>query len=125
MQVLWLILILPGLIFAYVVILRPVLRKVPAFQRFYSDADTFWGKAWALCGNSLTIAGHYVIGGFSAMLVFLDPIGNLIGDPELKSQVENMLQSNPKALGYFTFAISVLTIFFRIRSMFKDVSPGG
>jgi len=119
MQALWLILILPGLVFAYVAILRPLLGRISAFQQFYAGANTFWQKVWAVCGNSLTIAGHYILGGLSAGLVFLDSIGSLIGDPDLKEQVQNLLQSNPKVLGYVTLAISILTIFFRIRSLTK------
>ena len=115
MTLLWLVLIVPGLVFGYAIILRPILRKVPAFQKFYADSDTFWGKVWALCGNSLTIAWHYIVGGVSTLLVFLDPIGQLIGDPDLKAQVQDLLQTKPKVLGYVTLGISILTIFCRIR----------
>ena len=119
MQLLWAILIVPGLVFAYVAILRPLLGRIPAFQKFYAAANGFWQKVWAICGNSLVIAGHYIFGGLSAGLVLLDSIGSLIGDPDLKEQVQNLFQSNPKVLGYVMMAISLITILFRIRSIIK------
>jgi len=50
-----LLLIAPGLVVAYVVFIRPVLRAMLGLKTFYAEADSFWAKVWALCGKSVTI----------------------------------------------------------------------
>jgi hypothetical protein len=111
--------ILPGLIAAYLIFLRPMLKAMPALREFYAKADTFWQKAWALCGNSLTVAWSYslmIVGGF---LNQIDPIAATLGDPNFKQQVAEALHSDPKALGYFAMAVSAVTIAARLRSIAK------
>lgn len=115
----FLLLVLPGLICLYALLLRPLLHKVPAFQKFYAEADGFWSKVWAVCGKSLTIAWGYVVGGVGSGLALLDPVANAIGDPDLKTQLTNALQSNPQILGYILAGISVVTIMARVRSLMK------
>lgn len=119
MTALWLILIVPGLICAYAMVLRPFLHKIPAMQRFYKDADGFWAKVWAICGKSMTMLWGYVLGGLGAVLSLMQPIANAVGDPDLKDQVTNLLQSDPKILGYVTIGISVITIIARLRTIGK------
>lgn len=116
----FLFLILPGLIAGYALILRPLLHRIPAFAVFYANADGFWGKIWALCGNSLTVAWSYVVGGIGAALALLTPVASLLGDPGLQGQVTDALKSNPQVLGYVMFGISVITIAARVRSILKD-----
>lgn len=117
---LFLFVILPGLVAGYALILRPMLHKIPAFAAFYAEADGFWEKVWALCGNSLTVAWGYLLGGVGAMLGLLQPIANLLGDPGLQGQVTDALKSNPQVLGYVMFGISVITIIARVRSIIAD-----
>jgi len=119
MTVFLLMLIVPGLVCCYALILRPVLRKVPALAKFYNEADGFWATVWAYCGNSATIAAHYVVGGIGAGFALLDPLASALGDPGLKDQITSALAGNPKAVGYAMIAISVITIAARLRSIAK------
>jgi hypothetical protein len=119
MHVLLAILIVPGLIVAYAMILRPLLHRIPEFQKFYAEADGFWAKVWAICGKSVTVAWSYIVGGVGASFALLDPIASALGDPQLNSQVSGALQSNPRFLGYFAIGVSVITIAARLRSISK------
>ena len=119
MTALWLTLILPGVVCAYFLFLRPILRAIPELQKFYAEADGFWAKAWALCGKSVTMAWSYFLIGIGALMQWLEPISNALGDPDIKAQVNNALQSDPKILGYVAMAISVITIAARLRSIAK------
>jgi hypothetical protein len=112
-------LILAGLIAVYVLFVRKALEGVPGLKRFYADADGFWASVWALCGNSLTIAWSYVVMGAGAAAQAIDPIASALGDPDLKAQITSYLSANPKALGYFAIALSVLTILSRLRTIGK------
>lgn len=114
-----LILIVPGMIVLYALVLRPILHRIPALAKFYSEADGFWSNIWAMCGKSITIAWSYIVGGIGSAFALLDPISSALGDPDLKNQVTNALQSNPKVLGYVTIGISVITIAARLRSLSK------
>lgn len=111
--------ILPGLIFAYFVFLRPVLKAIPALKNFYAEADGFWAKLKALAGNSLTVAWGYFIAGVGFIAQWIEPLGNMVGDPDLKSQITNTLQANPQILGYVLMGISAITIAARLRSIAK------
>lgn len=118
----FLFLVLPSLIVAYVMILRPLLHRIPAFAKFYADADGFWEKVWALCGNSLTMMwGHILtLGGIS--LGVLDYVAPLVGDPDLKAQVQSILQplvSNPKYGGAVVIAVGIITMAVRLRGLLK------
>src|SRR4051812_39012484 len=105
-----LLLILPGLIAAYLILLRPVLKAMPALTEFYTEADTLWQKAWALCGKSLTVAWSYSLLLAGGILNQIDPIAATLGDPNFKQQVADALHSDPKALGYFAMTVSAVTI---------------
>lgn len=118
---LWVLITAPGMIVAYALILRPILHKIPAFKSFYDNADGFWAKVWALCGNSVTVLWGYILGGIGSAFALVDQLGPMLGDPSLnlKQQVTEALQSNPQYLGYALTGISVVTILARIRSMTK------
>jgi hypothetical protein len=122
MNFLWSILIVPGLIVAYALILRPLLHKIPAMQKFYAEADGFWAKVWAICGRSATIAWHYILGGIGLAAAFGDKIGTALGDPnlDLKQKIVDAVQNNPRIIGYVAIGISALTIWARLRSIMKS-----
>lgn len=113
----YLALILPGLIVAYFLFLRPVLHALPQFKKFYDEADGLWQTVWAVCGKSVTIAFAYFIQVLSWSLQWMDPIASFFGDPELRDQLTVILQANPKVLGYILMAISFATIAARVRSL--------
>lgn len=116
---LWLLLIVPGLLCAYFFFLRPILRAIPALKSFYIEADTFWGKVWAIMGKSVTVVWGVFLTGVGTIFQWLDPIASALGDPDLKVQVSDALQANPKILGYVLMGISVVTIVARLRSIGK------
>lgn len=111
------LLIAPGAIVAYWLFLRPFLHALPQLKGFYEKADGFWQTVWALCGNSLVIAWMYVVQGFGQLITWIDPIANLIGDPELRTHITEALGANPKILGYVLMGISAITIAARLRSI--------
>ena len=119
MSTLVFILAMPGLICLYALVLRPLLARIPALAKFYAEANGFWAKVWAICGKSATLAWSYIVGGIGSAFALIDPIASAAGDPDLKGQVTTLLQSNPKVLGYFAMAISVITIVARLRSIAK------
>lgn len=113
----FLLLILPGLIVGYFLFLRPVLHAMPMLQRFYDEADGFWQTVWAFCGKSVTMIWALVLQGLSWALQMIDPLASMVGDPDLRQQITDGLQANPKVLGYILMAISFLTIAARLRGM--------
>lgn len=116
----FLLLTLPGLIVGYFLFLRPALKAVPAFKEFYAEADGFWAKVWAICGNSATLAWSYFIQVLGWVLQWIDPIAGALGDPDLRQQITETLGANPQILGYVLMAISAVTIAARLRSITKD-----
>ena len=74
-----LILIVPGLVVGYALLLRPILHKVPVLAAFYAEADGFWAKVWASCGKSATVAWGYALGGLGSAMALLDPLANAVG----------------------------------------------
>jgi hypothetical protein len=116
---LWFFLALPGLIFAYAVVLRPLLHKIPAMQKFYAEADGFWAKAWAICGRSTTIAWSYILGGIGAAFSLFDKLAQVVGAPDLDIQgkVKDALAEHPQIVGWVLFGISILTIWTRMRGI--------
>jgi hypothetical protein len=99
--------------------LRPRLKAYPAFAKFFAEADGFWAKVWALCGNSLTVAWGYLLAAIGVFLDRLDDIAKTMGDPNFKQQVADFLHSDPKYLGYFAMMVSFVTIAARVRSIGK------
>lgn len=119
MTLIWIVLIAPGAAVAYWLFIRPVLRALPQLKEFWRVADGFWEKVWALCGNSLTVALSYVVQAIGWLLQLLDPVADMLGDPDLRYQISEALQANPRMLGYILMAISALTIVARLRSFAK------
>lgn len=115
---LWL-LVIPGLLCAYFIFVRPILHAIPALKAFYDEADTFWGKVWGVMGKSVTVVWGLFLTGVGTVFQWLDPIATALGDPDLKSQVSEALQANPKILGYVLMGISAVTIAARLRSIGK------
>lgn len=115
----FLALTLPGCVVGYFLFLRPVLKAIPAFKEFYAESDGFWGKVWALCGKSVTLAWSYAIQALGWLLQWIDPVANMVGDPDLRQQITETLGANPKILGYVLMVISAVTIAARLRSITK------
>lgn len=112
-------LILPGLIAAYLIFLRPALKAMPALKGFYEQADGFWAKVWALCGRSTTILWSLIVAGGAKAFDSVDPLAALLGAPDFKNQVMTLLKDNPEYLGYFAMVVSGITIAARLRSIAK------
>jgi hypothetical protein len=112
-------LILPGLVAAYFIFLRPLLKAIPALQAFYTEADGFWAKVSALTWHSLTVAWSYVLLVIGFLLQSIEPIANALGDPDIKAQVTGALQADPQILAYILMGISAITLAARLRSMAK------
>lgn len=112
-------LILPGVLAAYMIFIRPILRAMPALKGFYSEADGFWAKAWAVSGKSITMVWSYALMAIGGLLNQLDTIASTFGDPNFKQQVGDLLHADPKALGYFAMVVSAVTIAARLRSITK------
>lgn len=113
------LMILPGLIVGYFLFLRPALHALPQLKQFYAEADGFWEKVWALCGKSTTMAWAFFMQAISWALQWIDPIANMVGDPDLRTQITDTLGANPKIMGYVLMAISFVTIAARLRSFAK------
>jgi len=117
---LWFILIVPGLIAFYFMILRPILKAIPQFKKFYAEADGFWMKLSALGGHSLSIAWGYFMMVMGMLGSLVDMLGSALGDPELKQQITDQLSGiNPKAAGVALMIISLVTIVARLRTLVR------
>lgn len=115
---LWL-LIVPSLICAYFIFLRPVLKAIPALKTFYTEADGFWAKVWAIVGKSVTVVWGASLSGAGVLFQWLDPIAAFLGDPDFKAQIMEMLKNHPEYLAYTLMGISGITIAARMRSIAK------
>lgn len=114
-----LIFVLPGLIAAYFIFFRSILKAVPALKSFYAEADGFWAKVWAVCGKSVTMAWSYFLAGVGALMQWIEPIASALGDPNIEARVTGALQAKPEMLGYMLMVISAVTIASRLRSIAK------
>lgn len=110
---------LPGFLAAYFMFVRPVLRAMPVLKSFYSEADTFWQKVWAVCGKSLTNLWSGILAVVGGIFSQLDTIATTLGDPSFKQQVTDLIGADPKAIGYFAMIVSAVTIAARLRSIAK------
>jgi len=119
MDYLYITVTVPGLVCLYAFFVRPILRGMPTFKEFYSEADTFWGRVWAVCGKSVTMAWSYFLMFAGALLNNLDGLATQLGDPNFKQQVADFLHGDPKYLGYFAMVVSAVTIASRLRSLTK------
>ncbi len=116
----FLALTLPGLVVAYWLYVRPFLRALPMFKKFYASADGFWAKVWALCGKSATMAWGLFLQAVGWMLQLIDPIAATLGDPDFRQQIMSTLGADPKIGGYILMAISFITIAARLRGLAKS-----
>lgn len=116
------ILIVPGLLAAYFILARPLLKKIPAFAKFYDEADGFWAKLWALSGKSLTMLWGYGLAAVGGSLQLLDMLAAALGDPslDLKTQVVQALKDNPSLAAYVLMGISAITIAARFRGLLSS-----
>lgn len=112
--------ILLALILIYVLVLRALLHKIPAFAKFYGEADGFWSHVWAICGKSLTMLWSYVLGGIGGLFALLDRLGPVIGDPSLDLESKIRANLTPTVAGYVLLGISLITIAVRVRSLGKS-----
>jgi hypothetical protein len=106
-----------GLAGVYFAIVRPILEAKPQFKSFYDEADTFWKKVWAFSYKSATVLLSYIQGLLGILATQLDSIAALLGDPDFKTQVSNMLGAEPKTLGYVMLAMSLIMFAARMRSI--------
>ncbi len=113
----FLALTVPGLVVAYWLYVRPLLRALPMFKQFYAEADGFWQTVWAYCGRSATIAWGLALQALSWALQLIDPIATTLGDPDLRQQIMSTLGADPKIGGYILMAISFITIAARLRGL--------
>lgn len=112
-----LLLIVPGMLAFYCLFLRKELSALPALKKFYTEADGFWAKVWAICGKSVTMAWAYFLGALGTLFNQLDSIAATLGDPNFKQQVADFLHSDPKYLGYFMMVVSAFTIAARLKGL--------
>lgn len=107
----------PVVAVCYVLFARPVL--LAQFKDLYAEADGFWQTVWALCGKSWTLATGYVVQFVGVLFQAIDPIAEILGDPELKQQIAEALQASPATLGRVMSLISLIVIAARLRGLFK------
>lgn len=104
---------------AYLLVLRPLLKAMPALQAFYREARTAWQKAKALAWNSLTVAWSYVLAVVGVVMQQLDGIADIFGDPDLRANLSAVIGTDTKTLGYVLLGISAITLLTRLRSIRK------
>lgn len=71
-----------------------------------------------LCLHSLTIAWGYALAIVGSVMSMLDSIGDALGDPGLKDQI-NAAIGDARISGRVLLAISIVTILVRLRSLKK------
>jgi len=76
------------------------------------------GKFKAICLHSLTVAWGYVLAITGAMMTAIDNIGDALGDPNLREQINNAI-GDTRVAGRILLGISVITILARLRSLRK------
>jgi hypothetical protein len=117
----WLALLGPVAVVVYALFVRPVLAALPVFKKLYANADGFWQTAWALCGKSTTLAVSYAVQAVGWAFQAIDPVAELLNDPDLKQTIADTLQASPTTLGRVMSLISIVIIAARVRSLFKKV----
>lgn len=112
----WMLFLFFLLIGGYLVI-RPMLAAQPQFREFYARANTLWEKAWVFAWNSATVLWSYLLAAFGFLSSQLDHFATLLGDPEFKSQISNVIGADTKTLGYVMMGIAFVTFAARMRSI--------
>jgi hypothetical protein len=76
------------------------------------------GKLKAICLHSLTVAWGYILAIAGAGMTAIDNIGDALGDPNLRDQINNAI-GDTKVAGRILLGISIITILARLRSLRK------
>lgn len=116
----WIVLVIPGAIVFFYLYVRPMLKSIPLFQRFYEEADGFWSTVWALIGKSVTILWALFLQALGVMFQYLEPIASAFGDPDLRMQISDAMQTNPEVLGKILMGISFITVAARLQGLAKQ-----
>jgi len=77
-----------------------------------------FGRLKAICLHSLTIAWGYVLAITGGVMAAIDNIGDALGDPNLKDQINNAI-GDTRMAGRVLLGISIITILARLRSLRK------
>lgn len=72
---------------------------------------------WLAGFKSLTMLWGYVLAGLSVAAAYLDVIGPLVGDPDLKQQITDAVKDNPQLAYYVGGGIAAITIATRARGL--------
>lgn len=72
----------------------------------------------AACLQSLTVAWSYFLAAVGSVMAAIDSIGDALGDPNLREQVNNAI-GDARTAGRILLGISVITILARLRSLRK------
>ncbi|WP_027584220.1 hypothetical protein [Bradyrhizobium sp. Ai1a-2] len=108
-----------GGVVGYLLILRPILQSLPIFAKFFAEEKTFAGKAWAVCGRSASILWSYILALLGGLWSLLDPLAQVLGDPDLKAQILDSLKDHPQIVGNVVLGIAGITLVSRLRSIRK------
>ena len=79
-----------------------------------------FGKLKATCLHSLTIAWGYILAIVSGLMSAVDNIGDALGDPNLREQINNAI-GDTRVAGRILLGISIITILARLRSLRKAI----
>jgi hypothetical protein len=79
-----------------------------------------FGKLKAICLHSLTIAWGYILAIVSGLMSAVDNIGDALGDPNLREQI-NIAIGDTRVAGRILLGISIITILARLRSLRKAI----
>ncbi len=77
-----------------------------------------FAKLKAACLHSLTIAWGYVLALTGGVMTAIDNIGEALGDPNLRDQINSAI-GDTKVAGRILLGISIITILARLRSLRK------
>lgn len=75
-------------------------------------------KFKTICLHSLTIAWGYVLAVTGSAMTAIDNIGDALGDPNLRDQINGAI-GDTRVAGRILLGISVITILARLRSLRK------
>jgi uncharacterized membrane protein YuzA (DUF378 family) len=75
---------------------------------------------WAVCGKSATILWSYLLSALAGLWSILDPLAQILGEPDLKAQIIDALKDHPQLVGYFLMGIAGVTVAARVRSIRKE-----
>jgi hypothetical protein len=115
-------LVISAFVAVYVLLIRPYLKSLPILAGFYTEADTFLGKAWALVHRSATVAWSYILLAAGTVFNQLDTVAAAVGDPDLKTQVSSFFSADAKTLSYFLMGTALVTLAARLRSITKPAA---